>query len=74
MSAIGWLRKLKTSVKECPLVQDNTIPTIILDPTFYGSVSELFFLPNPYVFPTYGVSKTYSERAQDIITCNTTTT
>lgn len=35
---------------------------------FQGSVSDPFDIPDPHVYPTYGVAKTYSERAQDMIT------
>jgi len=68
MSATTWLRTIKESLKVCGHVPDNTVPQFTSGPVLVGTVSEPFDTPDPHVYPTYGISKTYSERTQDIIT------
>jgi len=68
MSATTWLRTIKESLKVCGHVPDNSVPTLSGGSNFQGSVSDPFDIPDPQVYPTYGVAKTYSERAQDMIT------
>ena len=68
MSATVWLRTIKESLKMCGPVPDNSVPTLSGGNNFQGTISEPFDIPDPQVYPTYGISKSYSERAQDIIT------